>query len=469
MRKQIFRWLITIGVGVLIAVLPRPEGVTREAWTLLAIFVATIVGSIVQPLTGSAMVLLGVIATVIFGALKPTDALKGYSDPVVWLVLAAFFLSCGIIKTGFGRRIALLFIRAMGRKSIGLGYSLIATDFVLAGMVPSNAARNGGVLLPIATSISEAYESRADDGTANRLGAFLMLLLYQCDVIICATFITGQISNFIIADIIVKNTGIQLNYFSWWIAAIVPSLISLAILPMVMYKFFPPEIKETPLASEFADSELKKLGRMSTDEKITFGVLIGVVFLWITKDSLHTVDVSIVGLVGVAALLVTRVLDWKDLMCEGNAWSVFVWYGGLVNMATFLANTGLTKMFADLTSGLTTGMIWPAAIAILLFAYFYSHYFFASITAHVLAMFVPFLAATTAAGAPVGLVVLLLAYFSNLNASLTHFGTTPGPIYFGTGYVTQRRWWTVGLIASVMNILIWSIVGVAWWKVLGWW
>lgn len=469
MRKQLFRWLITIGVGVLIAVLPRPEGVTREAWTLLAIFVATVVGSIVQPLTGSAMVLLGVIATVIFGALKPTDALKGYSDPVVWLVLAAFFLSSGIIKTGFGRRIALMFIRAMGKKSIGLGYSLIATDFVLAGMVPSNAARNGGVLLPIAASISEAYDSRADDGTANRLGAFLMLLLYQCDVIICATFITGQISNFIIADIIVKNTGIQLNYFSWWIAAIVPSLISLAILPMVMYRFFPPEIKETPLASEFAESELKKLGRMSTHEKITFGVLIGVVFLWITKDTLHTVDVSIVGLAGVAALLITRVLDWKDLMCEGNAWSVFVWYGGLVNMATFLANTGLTKMFAELTSGLTTGMVWPAAIAILLFAYFYSHYFFASITAHVLAMFVPFLAATTAAGAPVGLVVLLLAYFSNLNASLTHFGTTPGPIYFGTGYVTQRRWWTVGLIASVINISIWSIVGVAWWKVLGWW
>jgi DASS family divalent anion:Na+ symporter len=115
------------------------------------------------------------------------------------------------------------------------------------------------------------------------------------------------------------------------------------------------------------------------------------------------------------------------------------------------------------------GWSWPAAIAVLALVYFYAHYGFASITAHVTAMFIPFLAVTAAVGAPVGLTVLILTYFANLSAGLTHYGTTPAPVYFGTGYVTQRRWWTVGLIASVMNILIWSIVGVAWWKVLGWW
>ena len=147
------KWLIVLGCGVIVALIPRPEGVTREAWTLFAIFIATIVGSIVQPLTGSAMVLLGVVATVVFRVLEPKDALKGYADPVVWLVLAAFFLSVGMIKTGLGRRIALIFIRLIGRKTIGLGYALIFTDFVLASVIPSNAARNGGVILPIARSV----------------------------------------------------------------------------------------------------------------------------------------------------------------------------------------------------------------------------------------------------------------------------------------------------------------------------
>ena len=469
MQKTILKWLAVIGVGVVIAILPRPEGITREAWTLLAIFIATIVGSIIQPLTGSAIVLLGVVATVLFGALKPVEALKGYSDPVVWLVLAAFFLSTAMIKTGLGRRIALLFIRAIGRRTLGLGYALIGTDFVLASMIPSNAARNGGVILPIAISVSESYDSRVEDGTANKLGAFLMNLLYQCDVIICATFITGQASNLIIAKLAKETSGIELSYAGWFAAAIVPCVVSLLIVPQMIYKLYPPEIKETPRAAEFASDELTKIGRMKRDEVIVLAVLVGVIFFWVTKDRLHSVDTAIVALSGIVVLLMTRVIDWKDLMGERNAWSTFIWYGGLVNMATAVGETGLTKLFANSVAGWTTGMTWATALAAILLIYFYSHYFFASITAHVLAMFIPFLTVTIAAGAPAGLAVLSLAYFSNLNAGLTHFGTTPGPIYFGTGYVKQGVWWKTGLIASIINIAIWSSIGLMWWKLLGWW
>lgn len=469
MQKTWVKWAITLGVGLGIALIPRPEGVTYEAWSLLAIFIATIVGSIVQPLTGSAMVLLGVVATVLSGALKPADALKGYSEPVVWLVLAAFFLSVGMIKTGLGRRIALLFVRALGRRTIGVSYALIATDFVLAAMIPSNGARVGGVILPIALGISNTYDSRPEDGTAGRFGTFLITLLYQADVIICATFITGQASNLIIADLVAKNAGVQLTYLGWLSAAIVPGLISLAVVPAVIYRFFPPEIKETPEAPRLAAAELEQIGPMAAGEKIMLATLVGVVALWITKDWLHTVDTSIAALLGISVLLAARVIDWKDLMGERNAWSVFIWYGGLVNMAAFLGSTGLTKLFADRIAGYTSGLTWVAALALLLFVYFYSHYLFASITAHVLAMLVPFLTVSILVGAPAGLSILLLAYFSNLNAGLTHYGTTPAPVLFGTDYVTQKRWWTVGLIASVINIAIWATVGSIWWKALGWW
>jgi DASS family divalent anion:Na+ symporter len=466
---SLWRWAGTIGAGVVIAALPPPDGVTRQSWLLLAIFISTIVGSMLQPLTGSAVVLLGIAATVITGALDPTKALKGHSDPVVWLVLAAFFLSCGMVKTGLGRRIALLLIRAIGKRSLGLGYSLVASDFILASMIPSNGARSGGIMLPVACSIAEAYDSRPDDGTAGRLGSYLMNLLYQADVIICATFITGQAANLVIAKLVAENSTIQLNYLNWFAAGIVPGLLSLIAVPFMIYRFFPPEIKKTPEAAEFASNELRKMGRFSAGEMIMLGTLISVVAMWIAKDRFHSVDTSIVALLGVCLLLLTRVVEWKDLMGERNAWSVFIWYGGLVNMATELGNTGITKIFADKISGLTTGMTWAVALAVLLAIYFYSHYFFASITAHVLAMLVPFLAATLAVGAPAGLAVLFLMYFSNLNASLTHFGTTPGPIYFGTGYVKQGQWWTIGLIASFINIAIWSTVGLAWWKLLGWW
>lgn len=469
MYKTSVKWLATIVVGLVIAIMPRPAGVTQEAWLLFAIFIATIVGSIVQPLTGSAMVLLGVIATVLFGALKPAVALKGYAEPVVWLVLAAFFLSVGMIKTGLGRRIALMFVRAIGKKTVGLGYALVGTDFVLASMIPSNAARNGGVILPIALGVCETYDSHPDEGTENRLGTYLMNLLYQCDVIICATFITGQASNIIIADLIAKNTDLTISFPGWFAAAIVPSILSLIAVPYLIFRLAPPEIKETPEAASFAATELEKIGPMSLHEKLMLGVLIAVVFFWSTKDYVHSIDTSIVALTGIGFLLLFKVVNWPDLMGERNAWSVFIWYGGLVNMATELGNTGLTKIFAEYMGTYTGGMSWFAALAILALVYFYTHYFFASITGHVLAMFVPFLAVTVTAGAPAGLAVLVLAYFSNLNAGLTHYGTTPAPIYFGTGYVTQKHWWTVGFAAAAVNILIWSTAGPIWWKLLGWW
>ena len=468
MQKTWVKWLIVIGCGVAIAAAPKPDNVTREAWTLLAIFVATIIGSIVQPMTGSAMVLFGVIATSLFRALPIEKSLSGYADKFVWLVLAAFFISRAMIKTGLGHRIALIFVRMMGRKTIGLGYSLVFTDFILASFIPSTGARSGGIILPIARSVTETYDSRPDDGTEGRLGTFLMSMLYQCEVILCATFLTGQASNVIIAGFAAKQAGVDLNYSIWFFSAIVPALVSLTVVPLMIYRFFPPEVKETPNAVAFAHEELKKLGPLNREEKILLIVFVFVVLLWITAK-LHGIDATVIALFGISILLVTRVLAWHDITDETHAWEVFIWYGGLVMMATALGETNLPKLFAEGIAGFTNGWSWPAALLVLALVYFYAHYGFASITAHVTAMFIPFLAVTVAVGAPAGLTVLVLTYFSNLSAGLTHYGTTPAPVYFGTGYVKQSTWWTIGLIASVLNIIIWTVVGLAWWKAIGWW
>lgn len=468
MQKPLVKWLITVGVGVLIFLAPQPEGVSREAWALLAIFIATIVGSIVQPLTGSAVVLLGVVAVALFRAVPVERALMGYADKFVWLVLAAFFISRAMIKTGLGHRIALIFVRLIGRKTLGLGYSLVITDFFLASFIPSTGARSGGIILPIARSVTETYDSRPEDGTEGRLGTFLMTMLYQCEVILCATFLTGQASNVIIAGFAREQAGIDLNYSVWFISSIVPAIVSLTLIPLMIYKLFPPEIKETPNAVEFARGELEKIGALKAPEKILLVVFVCVVALWITSIW-HGIDPTVIALVGISALLVSGVLEWLDLIDETHAWEVFIWYGGLVMMASELGKTNIPSIFAGAVAGATNGLSWPIALGVLVLIFFYAHYAFASITAHVMAMFVPFLLVTVAIGAPAGLTVLLLTYFANLSAGLTHYGTTPAPIYFGLGYVTQKRWWSAGAIASVINIAVWSTVGVVWWKLLGWW
>ena len=466
-RSRLLRWGIVLFVALGILLIPVPSGITPQSWRLLAIFAATIMGSIVRPIPGAAVVLLGVTALPIFRVLTINEALTGYADPVVWLVLAAFFISRGMIKTGLGRRIAFLFIKAIGRHSLGLSYALGSTEMVLATVIPSTGARSGGIIFPIAKSLAEAYESRPGP-TAGRLGAFLMTSVYHCNVIVCATFLTGQASNPIIARFAQQVTGIEITYLRWAVAAIVPSLLSLLIVPWLIYRVFPPEIKHTPAASELASTELKAMGLMKWSEWLMLIVFGLVSVLWMTSK-LHGIDYAAVALLGISVLLLTGVLDWEDLISEKAAWSVFIWYGGLLRMAEALGQTGITKRFAEASASLTTGWKWWLALASLLLIYFYAHYVFASITAHVTAMYTPFLIVILAAGAPTYLAVLSLAYFSNLGASLTHYGTTPAPIYFGAGYTSQRTWWTLGLITSVTTIIIWSVVGFTWWKVLGLW
>jgi DASS family divalent anion:Na+ symporter len=467
LSARLIKWAAVLGSALVVLLIPIPEGITPQSWRLLAIFVATIVGAVVRPIPGGAVVLLGVTAIMLTRTLPPAEALRGYADPIVWLVLAAFFISRGMIKTGLGRRIALLFVRAIGRHTLGLGYSLISTDMLLATIIPSTGARSGGIIFPVAKSIAETYESRPGP-TARRLGAFLTTVLYQSDVIICAMFLTGQASNVIIAKFAQEATGIELTYARWALGGLIPGLVSLAVVPPLIYKLFPPGIKHTPAAAEFAARELKQMGRTSRHEKLMLIVFALVAILWMTS-AFHEINYAVVAMVGICVLLLAGVLAWEDVIAERGAWDVFIWYGGLVRMAEALGETGITKRFAESAAGFTIGWHWGAALAALLLVYFYAHYGFASITAHVTAMYIPFLLVIIAAGAPPALAVLTLAYFSNLSASLTHYGTTPAPIWFGAGYVKQRTWWYLGFVASVANILIWTLVGFVWWKLLGWW
>ena len=154
--------LATVLVGVAIWFIPAPEGVDIKAWRLLAIFVATIVGIIAKPLPMGAVAVLGLMATALTGTLTIRETLSGFGNSVIWLIVIAFFISRGFIKTGLGARIAYLFMAAVGKKSLGLAYGLVATDLVLAPAIPSNTARAGGVIFPILRSIAKSYGSEPD-------------------------------------------------------------------------------------------------------------------------------------------------------------------------------------------------------------------------------------------------------------------------------------------------------------------
>jgi DASS family divalent anion:Na+ symporter len=167
--------------------------------------------------------------------------------------------------------------------------------------------------------------------------------------------------------------------------------------------------------------------------------------------------------------LLLRVLAWEDLLAEKKAWDALIWFAPLLMMADALDEKGIIKILSDALFGQLQGWPWGAALAALVVAYLYIHYGFASMTAHTTALYPGFLGAAMAAGAPPLLAAFQLAFFSNLNAGITHYGTGSAPVYFGDGYVPQGAWWRLGFIISLVNLVCWLGVGSLWCKLVGIW
>jgi divalent anion:Na+ symporter, DASS family len=168
-------------------------------------------------------------------------------------------------------------------------------------------------------------------------------------------------------------------------------------------------------------------------------------------------------------LLLTGILDWEDIKGEKAAWDIFVWYGGLLFFGRALNDIGIPKLFAAWVGSFIGGAGWIVILVVTLLIYFYSHYAFASITTHLLAMYSAFVALLLQRHAPLGLVAFSFACFANFSAGLTHYGTTPAPMFFSRNYVSLRLWWTIGLIVSIANIIIWGTIGFGWWRLIRIW
>jgi divalent anion:Na+ symporter, DASS family len=452
-----------IVVGHLI---PPPAAITPQGWRLTAIFLAVIAGQMLQPLPSAAIVVLGLTAMAANGT-PMREVLGGYAEPSVWLVLTAMLMARVLMETGLARRIALLFIRQFGARSLGVAYALVLTDVTLAAGVPSITARSAGMVMPVGKAIAELFESTPGP-TAGRLGTYLFASMYQGSVVACAMFLTGQASNILGASLVAKLANIQVSWSSWFAAAVVPGALSCVVVPWVVYRVLPPEIKRTPQAAAFAHTELGRMGRMGRHEATSLAVFAAVALLWITSGW-HRLDVTLVAMAGLGTLLLSGTLIWKQVVTESAAWEVFIWYGGLLRMGELLNNTGVTKVFAEEVGAQFTGFPWMVVLLLTLLVFFYAHYFFASITAHMLAMMPPFVVVLIAVGVPPLLAVYSLLCLANLTAGLTHYGTTTGPILFSQHYVSFADWWRAGFVVSVANLVIWLTVGLWWWRVLGFW
>ncbi len=462
--RPINRWAVVLVPALLLYFAPVP-GLNVQQRHLLAIFLGTIISLVARPAAMGVCVLVAMTTLALTRTLPFARTLTGFSNVTLWLIFTAFLFARAVTATKFGIRVAYLFIERFGHSALTLGYSIVATDLLLAVFIPSDTARGGGIVFPIVRSLATVFDSEPGP-TAKRIGSFLILVGFHATYTGSAMFLTGMAANPLIADFAMKIAHVELTWARWALAAALPGAISLLVVPFLLYKLHPPEIRNTEAAREMARLELKNMGPMSRNERWLVGILLAVMAGWVTS-SWHGIPNTFVALAGLCMILLARVITWEELLAEGRAWDALIWFAPLLMMADALQELGVIKILSASVFGSLHTLPWLAALGIIVLVYLYIHYAFASMTAHVTALYPGFLTAALAAGAPALMAALPLAFFSNLNASLTHYGTGSAPVYFGAGYVSQAEWWRLGFIISLINLVIWLGIGPLWWKLIG--
>lgn len=451
--------------------LPVPKGVSVQGWHLFIIFILTIFGLIINPLPMGAIAFCAVSVVVLTKTLTLKLTLTCFSSNIVWLIVSAFLLAKGFIKTGLGSRIAYYFVSILGKSTLGLAYGLTAAEVLFAPLMPSNTARGAGIIYPIIDSLNTEYGSKPDANpekdTRKKIGSYLIKLLYQINVLTSAMFLTATAGNPLIVSI-ASGQGVEISWGTWAIACIVPGIASLIVLPILLYVIYPPEMKSTPEAPAFAKAKLKDLGPLSAGEKIMLFVFALLLGLWVFGEP-YGIDATTAALFGMAVLLISGVLRWDDVISETRAWDTFIWMAVLILLSDQLSKLGVTAFFGEKMQKSVASFSWLTVFLLVGLFYFYVHYFFASMTAHISAMYGTFLVVCMNAGVPAMYIALFMGVGSSLSAGLTHYGTGTAPVYFSTKYVTITEWWRIGFIVSVVNLLIWGFLGGAWWKILGYW
>jgi len=474
---QWWRIAIPLATIAVIAALPPPAGLEQHTWYYFAIFSGVIAALVLEPLPNPAVGLIGVTTVAVLSkwtVFGPADlakpgfnaaseaikwALSGFASSTVWLVGAAFMFALGYKKTGLGRRIALVLVKALGRSTLSLGYATTFADTILAPFTPSNTARSAGTLFPVVINLPPIYDSKPHDPSARKIGGYIMWTTFAASCITSSLFMTACAPNFLALEFIRKILHVEITYRQWMTASAPFAIPLLLALPVLGYWIYPPEIKKSPAVPEWAAAELKAMGGMSAREIILTVLVLIAIALWVGGGDY--VDAATTAFIVVSLMLVTGIITWGDMAKNDAAWTTIALLALLVTMADGLARSGFIKWFAVFVANHIGGYPPTVMIVALVSVYFFSHYMFASLTAHTTAMLPVVLAVGMGIqGLPLDKFALALALTTGIMAVITPYATGAALPYYNSGYITSPEFWRLGTIFGIIFLAALLCIGI---------
>jgi solute carrier family 13 (sodium-dependent dicarboxylate transporter), member 2/3/5 len=413
------------------------------------------------------------------GLLVWKDALAPFMDPLIWVILVGFIFAKSFQVWGLDKRVALTLASVSKTRNPALAAFFVAClpVFLLTVTGSMTAATSIVYGFVIAFLLRQGFKQ------GSRYGSATMLALGQAATAGSLLFLTSTTTNLIGKNTVFTATGgaVNITFVDWFFIGTVHAFIGLFLTWFVVYRVIKPEVKELPFDPSMLKKELEDLGPITRGEKMTIGILVFTLLLWLIPGMVANFAVDNAGLQPLSALLAKvlpeaapaaialllfpllkagdrPLLKWDEMLRESINWDIVFLVGGGITLGLGLMKSG----FSNWIGILFRGFMGPAPNEFVIFG-----------ACCLIGFLLSYPASNTGAASVACPLAVSLSLAAGINPIAPVLGaaiattipstlpsTTPAmAIAYSSGYVRMKDMIKVGMIADVIRFILLILIG----------
>ncbi len=383
-----------------------------------------------------------------------------YGHPIVFLFFGGFIMALALEKVNLHKRIALNIINFTGTNPsrVILGF-LLSTAFL--SMWISNTATTV-VMLPIAYSVIKIMSADSDGFTKKDKKFALSLMLgiaYSANVGGIATII-GTPPNIVMAGFVESEYGYNISFLRWMMIGVPFAAIMIFFIYIILTKvLYKTDIENFEGPKDLIAAEIRKLGKISKEEKYVLAIFIVAITLWISKNSINNIftdlnlsDTTISMLAAFSCFCIVDrgrfIFNWEDT--KNLPWGIIILFGGGLALANALSQAGLIDLIGNYVSANTFSVLLISTLLITIML------FMTELMSNValVAIIAPMVAGV-ASGLDMNILHLLIPVtMASSCAFMLPMATPPNAIVFASGHIKVKEMAQTGIYLNIISIAL---------------
>ncbi len=430
-------------IAFLVVMLVPLPGLNYPGHAAIALLIFAIImwASEAQHLAVTSLILL--FLQPILGIASFSNAVIGFANPILFLMIGGFILAVAIGKSGLAKRFTYWMLSKVGTTPNMSIFAAVFSTGLLSAWIENVVAF--AMLLPIIKTIIPLFGiNDAEKGNSNFAKAMVLGASY-------GSLAGGFGTEIGTAPNLMAAAYTHLPFANWMIFGFPLAIIMLIVTWKLLGWIFPPEVKGIVGGKETLHKSMSVMGPISRQEKITAVILFFTIGLWVTTG-ITGLDSYSVALIGAALYFISGVIDWKDAQ-EGVDWGLIIFFGGALSLGAALLNTGAAAWLIQDLIGLMGNNVSTLAIMLMLMII---AVIFTQVMSNIAlaAILVPLSVTLAAAqGQPVGIYAVPVAISCSLSFMFPMADPTVAMAY-GTGYVKIKEILKAGIPMVVIGIIV---------------